>query len=73
MSAKGSSDKGSTERYNSKGMLVNANNFHSLRHLPLANLVPEKTRDPGTEIFFGAALNLSKGYTLLPVTDYLDP
>ena len=31
MSAKGSTGKGSTERYNSKGMRVNSNNVISLR------------------------------------------
>ena len=65
MAPKGSSDKGSAERYNSKGIRVNSNNFPSLLHLPLANQVPAKTRDLSTEKFFGAALNLSKGYTMV--------
>jgi hypothetical protein len=68
MSSKGSSNKGLTERYNSKGMLVNSNNLLSLHHLPLANQVPAKTRDPGMmEKFFDTALNLNKGYTLIPL------
>jgi len=65
MSAKGSTGKGSTERYNSKGMRVNSNNVISLRHLPLANQIPAKTRDEGTAKLFGATLNLSKGYCLI--------
>ena len=65
MSAKGSTGKGSTERYNSKGMRVNSNNVISLRHLALANQVPTKTRDEGTAKFFDTTLNLSKGYCLI--------
>ena len=61
----GSTSKGSTERYNSKGMRVNSNTVISLRHLPLANQIPAKTRDEGTAKFFGATLNLSKGYSLI--------
>ncbi len=62
--SKGSSHKGSSGRYNSKGMLINSNNVISLRHLALANQFPSKTRDEGTEKCFSAALNLSKAYTL---------
>jgi hypothetical protein len=51
-------------------MRVNSNNVPSLRHLPLANQVPAKTRDAGTEKFFGAALNLSKGCTLITLILY---
>ena len=53
-----------TERYNSKGIRVNSNNVISLRHLALANQVPSKTRDEGTEKCFSASLTLSKAYTL---------
>ena len=62
---KGSTGKGSTERYNSKGMRVNSNNVVSLRHLALANQIPAKTRDEGTAKFFDATLTLSKGFTLV--------
>jgi hypothetical protein len=65
MSDKGSTSKGSTERYNSKGMRVNSNNVISLRHLALANKIPAKTRDEGTAKFFDATLNLSKGFSLV--------
>ncbi len=62
MSAKGSTGKGSTERYNSKGMRINHNNVMiviSLRHLALANQIPAKTRDEGTAKFFDATLKLA--------------
>jgi hypothetical protein len=45
-------------------MRVNTNNVISLRHLALANQVPSKTKDEGTEKCFGAAHTLSKAYTL---------
>ncbi len=51
-------------------MLLNSNNVPSLRHLPLANQVPAKTRDAGMEKFLGAALNLSKGCTLITLILY---
>jgi hypothetical protein len=53
-----------TERYNSKGIRVNSNNVISLRHLALANQVPTKTRDEGSEKCFSASLTLGKAYTL---------
>jgi hypothetical protein len=56
---------GSSERFNSKGHRINANNVISLRHLPLANQVPAKTRDAGTDKFFGSTLNLSKCTTMI--------
>jgi hypothetical protein len=59
------SARGSSERYNAKGHRVNSNNVISLRHLPLANRIPAKTRDPGTAKFFGGTLNLSKGSTMI--------
>ncbi len=46
-------------------MGVKSNNVISLLHLALANQVPSKTRDSGTEKCFGAAHTLSKAYTLL--------
>ena len=57
--------KGSSERFNSKGHRINANNVVSLRHLPLANQIPAKTKDSGTDKFFGVNLNLSKTNTII--------
>jgi hypothetical protein len=51
-------------------MRVNINNVPSLRHLPLANQVPAKTRDAGTDKFLGSALNLSKSFTLAALIVY---
>jgi len=62
---KGSTGKGSKERYNSKGMRVNCNNVIALRHLDLSKQIPAKTRDEGTAKFFDATLNLSKGFSLV--------
>jgi hypothetical protein len=61
MSDKGSTGKGSTERYNSKGMRVNSNNAISLRHLALSNQISTKTRDEGTAKFFDATLIFEQG------------
>ncbi len=62
MSPKSSS---SSEKYNSKGMLVYSKNGIFLRHLNLANQVPSKSRDEGVMKCFGAAHTLSKACTLL--------